>query len=138
MAGGSHGDSGTLAGSATAGIEPVGYPLERVHYVKGKVEHTIPGTAPERIALLRLDADRYESTKHELRHLYPRLSRGGVLTIDDYGAWLGIGSQSERLNCLPEECSCAQSCRPSLLLRSSCSRLLPRKRGLLLRTFPEM
>ena len=33
--------------------------------------------------------DWYESTYHELVHLYPRLSSGGVLIIDDYGHWLG-------------------------------------------------
>ena len=44
---------------------------------------------PERIALLRIDTDWYESTRHELVHLYPRLSPGGVLIIDDYGHWQG-------------------------------------------------
>ena len=66
-----------------------GYPAERLHFVRGRVEETIPGTAPERIALLRLDTDWYESTRHELHHLYPRLSDGGVLIIDDYGDWEG-------------------------------------------------
>src|SRR6185312_5472818 len=47
------------------------YPQELVHYVKGKVEETIPGTIPSKIALLRLDTDWYESTAHELKHLYP-------------------------------------------------------------------
>lgn len=67
----------------------VGYEPARVHFVKGKVEDTIPGGAPERIAVLRLDTDWYESTRHELEHLYPRLSPGGVLIIDDYGHWAG-------------------------------------------------
>lgn len=67
----------------------VGYPAERIRFVKGKVEDTVPAKAPERIAILRLDTDWYESTRHELVHLYPRLSRGGVLIIDDYGHWLG-------------------------------------------------
>jgi O-methyltransferase len=66
-----------------------GYPHERINYVPGKVEATIPAKAPERIALLRLDTDWYESTKHELEHLYPRLETGGVLIIDDYGHWEG-------------------------------------------------
>ena len=44
---------------------------------------------PEQIAILRLDTDFYESTKAELEVLYPRLSPGGVLILDDYGAWLG-------------------------------------------------
>ncbi|WP_309630373.1 TylF/MycF/NovP-related O-methyltransferase [Brevundimonas sp.] len=66
-----------------------GYPAERIHQVKGMVEDTIPHHAPESIALLRLDTDWYASTRHEMEHLYPRLSRGGVLIIDDYGHWAG-------------------------------------------------
>lgn len=72
-----------------AGMDEVGYPAERIHYVTGRVEETVPGEAPERIAILRLDTDWYESTRHELEHLYPRLSSGGVLIIDDYGWWQG-------------------------------------------------
>ncbi len=66
-----------------------GYPADRLRFVKGRVEDTIPGCAPERIALLRLDTDWYGSTLHELRHLYPRLAVGGVLLLDDYGYWRG-------------------------------------------------
>jgi hypothetical protein len=66
-----------------------GYPEARVHFVRGPVEETVPATAPERLALLRLDTDWYESTRHELVHLYPRLSDQGVLIIDDYGHWEG-------------------------------------------------
>lgn len=66
-----------------------GYPAERMSFIRGKVEETIPQYAPDRIALLRLDTDWYESTYHELLHLYPRLSLGGVLIIDDYGHWAG-------------------------------------------------
>ena len=70
-------------------LSATGYPLERMSFIKGKVEETIPQSAPERIALLRLDTDFYASTKHELVHLYPRLSPGGVLIVDDYGDWKG-------------------------------------------------
>lgn len=66
-----------------------GYPQERVHYIRGKVEDTIPSQVPDQIALLRLDTDWYESTKHELEHLWDRLVPGGVLIIDDYGYWEG-------------------------------------------------
>jgi hypothetical protein len=66
-----------------------GYDAARVHFLKGKVEDTIPAQAPAHIAILRLDTDWYESTRHELEHLYPRLSPGGVLIIDDYGHWAG-------------------------------------------------
>lgn len=67
----------------------VGYPLNKTHFVKGKVEDTIPGVIPEKIALLRLDTDWYASTWHELVHLFPRLTPKGVLIIDDYGHWEG-------------------------------------------------
>ena len=66
-----------------------GYPENKVYFIKGKVEDTIPKNVPERISLLRLDTDWYESTLHELVHLFPRLSKGGVIIIDDYGYWLG-------------------------------------------------
>jgi hypothetical protein len=72
-----------------AAVFNVGYPRDKIHFVQGKVEETIPGTVPERIALLRLDTDWYESTRHELIHLFPRLSIGGVMIIDDYGHWKG-------------------------------------------------
>jgi hypothetical protein len=65
------------------------YPTENIIYVQGKVEETIPETLPNKIALLRLDTDWYESTKHELVHLFPKLVQGGVLIIDDYGHWQG-------------------------------------------------
>ena len=70
-------------------MDSTGYPAEQVTYVRGKVEDTIPDTKPDRIAILRLDTDWYESTRHELVHLYPRVSPGGVLIIDDYGYWTG-------------------------------------------------
>lgn len=66
-----------------------GYPAERLHFVKGPVEQTLPGIAPARLALLRLDTDWYESTRHELECLYPRITEAGVLIIDDYGHWEG-------------------------------------------------
>jgi hypothetical protein len=66
-----------------------GYDREKIHFVPGRVEETIPAYAPESIALLRLDTDWYESTQHELVHLFPRLARGGVIIIDDYGHWRG-------------------------------------------------
>jgi O-methyltransferase len=65
------------------------YPQERIHFVEGLVEDTLPATAPDQIALLRLDTDWYSSTKHELEQLYPRLAPGGVMILDDYGHWQG-------------------------------------------------
>jgi len=66
-----------------------GYPKDRMRFIKGRVEETLPLSAPEAISLLRLDTDWYESTIHELKHLFPRLAKGGVIIIDDYGHWRG-------------------------------------------------
>ena len=66
-----------------------GYEQEKIHFIKGMVEETIPKYAPNNISILRLDTDWYESTKHELIHLFPRLSKNGVIIIDDYGYWKG-------------------------------------------------
>src|SRR5690606_23062787 len=65
------------------------YPAGNIRYVAGKVEDTIPAVIPDKIAILRLDTDWYSSTKHELVHLFPKLSNGGILIIDDYGHWEG-------------------------------------------------
>jgi O-methyltransferase len=70
-------------------LEQTGYPMDRLRFVQGDVRTTIPADAPETISILRLDTDWYASTLHELEHLYPRLSSGGVLIIDDYGYWRG-------------------------------------------------
>ncbi|HKT35400.1 MAG TPA: TylF/MycF/NovP-related O-methyltransferase [Nitrospira sp.] len=66
-----------------------GYPNGLLHLIPGRVEETLATAAPERIALLRLDTDWYESTRQEMNVLFPRLARGGVLIIDDYGHWQG-------------------------------------------------
>lgn len=70
-------------------MRSTGYPDDKVLLVKGMVELTIPGQCPEKISLLHLDSDLYQSTYHELTYLYPRLAKGGVLIIDDYGSWKG-------------------------------------------------
>ena len=70
-------------------MKATGYPADKVHMIKGKVEDTIPSEMPERIAVLRLDTDWYDSTRHEFVHLYPALSPGGVLMIDDYAYFKG-------------------------------------------------
>ncbi|MCA9130255.1 MAG: class I SAM-dependent methyltransferase [Planctomycetales bacterium] len=70
-------------------VDASGIAPDRFNFVVGEVEDTIPGNIPERIALLRLDTDFYASTKHELEHLYPRLSNGGILIVDDFGSWAG-------------------------------------------------
>ena len=80
------------------GVEPeevknnlisTGYPSEKMHLVRGDVLETLKGEKPREIALLRLDTDWYESTAFELEKLYPRLVKGGVLILDDYGHFTG-------------------------------------------------
>lgn len=70
-------------------ILTVGYPETLVEYCKGDVCHTLDIKVPEKIALLRLDTDWYESTKKELEILFPKLEKGGILIIDDYGHFTG-------------------------------------------------
>jgi O-methyltransferase len=72
-----------------ANMRSTGYPEHRIKLVKGKVEETIPADLPASIAILRLDTDWYESTYHELTHLYPLIADGGVIIVDDYGHWQG-------------------------------------------------
>jgi hypothetical protein len=64
---------------------------EKIIIVQGDVCTTLrnPINLPEKISILRLDTDWYESTKIELEILYERLSFGGFLIIDDYGHWSG-------------------------------------------------
>jgi O-methyltransferase len=58
-------------------------------FIEGLVEETLPKTATGNLALLRLDTDYYSSTAIEYAVLYPRLVSGGVLIVDDYGAFQG-------------------------------------------------
>ena len=66
-----------------------GYPKEKIHFVKGKIEDTLPNTIPDKIALLRLDMDWHDPTLHALTYLYPKVEPGGVIILDDYGHWEG-------------------------------------------------
>ncbi len=61
-----------------------------IHFVQGDVCQTLNNPPlPDKISVLRLDTDWYESTKEELEVLYPKLTIGGCLIIDDYGHWSG-------------------------------------------------
>jgi O-methyltransferase len=72
-----------------ANLATTGYPEAKLAFIKGKVEDTLADNIPDRLALLRLDTDWYESTRVALVHLYPRLVPGGVLIVDDYGHYQG-------------------------------------------------
>jgi hypothetical protein len=102
-----------------AGMAETGYPEERIHYHVGLVEDTIPEQAPEQIAILRLDTDWYSSTKHELEHLFTRLSPGGVLILDDYGHWDGARKATDEF--------LAGLAEPLLLLPLSAGRIAVRR-----------
>ena len=80
---------GTSLEGVAALLASTGYSEDAISLVKGPVEGTIPESAPAEISVLRLDTDFYSSTLHELNHLYPRLSPGGILIVDDYGALEG-------------------------------------------------
>jgi len=60
-------------------------PTGNLHLVEGWFQNTVPGNTIDKIALLRLDGDLYESTKVCMKYLFPKLANGGVLIIDDYG-----------------------------------------------------
>ncbi len=72
------------------------YPKENLMFIKGKIEDTIPEIIPEKISILRLDTDWYESTYHELIHLFPKLVKYGILILDDYGHWKGAKEATEK------------------------------------------
>ena len=59
---------------------------DRVRFLEGWFKDTLPAAPIERLAVMRLDGDLYESTTDALTHLYPKLSVGGYVIIDDYGA----------------------------------------------------
>jgi hypothetical protein len=59
---------------------------EQVRFLKGWFSETLPGCPIDRLAVLRLDGDMYESTMDALMHLYGKLSVGGYLIVDDHGA----------------------------------------------------
>jgi hypothetical protein len=57
---------------------------ERVMFLKGWFRDTLPNAPVDRLAVLRLDGDLYESTLDPLTHLYDKISNGGWVIIDDY------------------------------------------------------
>lgn len=70
-------------------ILATGYASNKIRLVEGDILETLNREIPEKISMLRLDTDWYESTKKELQVLYPRLVSGGICIIDDYGHWRG-------------------------------------------------
>jgi O-methyltransferase len=60
---------------------------DRVEFLAGWFKDTLPNAPIDRLAVLRLDGDLYESTMDALQALYPKLSVGGYCIVDDYGAF---------------------------------------------------
>ena len=72
-------------------LNSTGYPQNNLHYVVGDVMETLKDktTIPEKIAILRLDTDWYESSKYELEQMYDNVVIGGIIIFDDYYHWDG-------------------------------------------------
>jgi O-methyltransferase len=68
-------------------VHSIGYPSNKIHFIQGKVENTIPQQSPSNVSLLRLDKDWYKSIHHEMVHLFLKLSFRGVVIIDDCVWW---------------------------------------------------
>ena len=68
---------------------------EQVQFLAGWFCDTLPLAPIDRLAVLRLDGDMYGSTMEALTHLYPKLSVGGYVIVDDYGAVPGCRSATE-------------------------------------------
>ena len=63
------------------------YDPSKIHFHVGDIMKNT--TYPSQIAVLRLDTDFYDSTKHELETFYEYVTPGGIVMIDDYGHWQG-------------------------------------------------
>lgn len=70
---------------ARSGLDPARFVL-----VEGDVKETLPHAAIGQVSLLQLDTDAHDLTLHEMRTLYPALTPGGVLIVDDYGQYEGV------------------------------------------------
>ena len=67
-----------------ANFEKYGLLDDQVRFLKGWFSETLPDAPIDRLAVIRLDGDMYESTMDALTALYPKLTRGGYLIVDDY------------------------------------------------------
>ncbi len=82
---------GTLDGTANLLERTIGYDAAFIHYHKGFFEHTVSRVASQldQVAILHLDGDWYSSTRVCLEHFYEKVAKGGLVIIDDYGAYEG-------------------------------------------------
>ena len=75
------------ADQVRANFDRYGLLDDQVQFLEGWFRDTLPTAPVDRLAVLRLDGDLYESTIDALEALYPKLSVGGYVIVDDYGAW---------------------------------------------------
>jgi O-methyltransferase len=84
--------AGQYAGSVASVhevLDAVGFQWDRVEVRAGLFSETLRRALPERIALLHIDADWFDSVLQALRALYPVVSDGGFVVLDDFGHWEG-------------------------------------------------
>jgi hypothetical protein len=90
---------------------------------------------PEKIAVLRLDTDWYESTKHELATFYENVVSGGFVIIDDYGFWSTILTFRFRRSIIPasifesHSVMCLKFCGGNIISRRKISRFIVRRQN---------
>jgi len=72
-----------------ANFQKYGLLDENVKFLKGWFKDTLPAAPIEKLSIMRLDGDMYESTMDGLKNLYPKLSPGGFIIIDDWGVIKG-------------------------------------------------
>ena len=79
-------------------LNSTGYPKNNLHYIVGDVMETLKdkNNIPERIAILRLDTDWYESSRYELEQMYDNVVIGGLIIFDDYCHWNGQRLATEK------------------------------------------
>jgi O-methyltransferase len=82
-------------GEVKANMASTNYPMRNIVFVEGDVTSVLKDHVPQKISLLRLDTDWYESTLTELQYLYPQLVPHGMLILDDHGHWLGVRKAAE-------------------------------------------
>ncbi|NQT04491.1 MAG: class I SAM-dependent methyltransferase [Dehalococcoidia bacterium] len=70
-------------------LNQLSIPENRVHIIEGWFEETFPSVKTNKVALLHIDADWYESVKLCLEKFYDSVCPGGFIALDDYGHWEG-------------------------------------------------
>jgi len=77
------------------GIRRFGLLDDRIEFVAGFFAHSLRKLADRKFALIRLDSDSYDSVETSLEYLYPLLSDGGVIIVDD---WHLVGCKAAVMN----------------------------------------